>query len=107
MSVETLERAGIDYEITYVGGSFGGLIEAAKAGLGVVCWARRLLIDAGLTVLDSARRLPKVPAVCGGVYLREGVQLAELDTLADRIAACVRGEAAVPSEGHARRVAAN
>src|SRR5258707_635834 len=43
MSVETLERAGIDYEITYVGASFAGMVSAAAAGFGVACWAKRLL----------------------------------------------------------------
>src|SRR5262249_28407959 len=87
LSVAALEQAGVDYEIVYVGGSFAGLVEAAKAGLGVVCWARRLLSDAGVTVIESSRKLPSVPAVCGGVYVRDGAPFATLDELADAIAA--------------------
>jgi DNA-binding transcriptional LysR family regulator len=105
LSVAALEQAGIDYEIVYVGGSFAGLLQAAKAGLGVACWARRLLHDTGITVLESARRLPKVPAVCGGVYVRDGASFAELDQLADMIAARVRDAAAAIAEEPARKLA--
>lgn len=91
LSVAALEQAGVDYEIVYVGGSFAGLVEATRAGLGVACWAQRLLRESGLTVLENSRRLPKVPAVCGGVYVRDGAPFTELDGLADTIAARVRG----------------
>ena len=40
----------------------------------------------GLQVLDNAPRLPKVPDVVGGVYLREGADSPQLIELADRIA---------------------
>jgi DNA-binding transcriptional LysR family regulator len=103
IGVAALEEAGVDYEIVYVGGSFGGLIEAAKAGIGVACWARRLLNDAGLPVIEGARRLPRVPAVYGGVYLREG---ANLDALADGIAARMR-DAGAAEEPPARKFASN
>jgi DNA-binding transcriptional LysR family regulator len=105
LSVAALEQAGIDYEIVYTGGSFAGLVEAAKAGLGVACWARRLLIDAGIQVLDNPRRLPKVPAVWGGVHLREGMELADLGALADTIAASVRGASGATDAAPARRFA--
>ena len=105
LSVAALEQAGVDYEIVYAGISFGGLVQAAKAGLGVACWARRLLIDAGLQVLDSPRKLPKVPAVHGGVHLREGVQLADLGALADAIAAAVRNTSGAANAAPARRFA--
>jgi DNA-binding transcriptional LysR family regulator len=90
LSVAALEQAGVDYEIVYVGGSIAGLVEAAKAGLGVACWARRLLREAGLTIIESSRKLPSVPAVCGGVHVRDGAPIATLDALADAIAARVK-----------------
>jgi DNA-binding transcriptional LysR family regulator len=105
LSVAVLEQAGIDYEIVYVGGSFAGLVQAAKAGLGVACWAQRLLREAGLTVLESSRRLPKVPAVCGGVYVRDGAPFAALDELADTIAARVKGLAGGAAPEPALRLA--
>ncbi|HMK81428.1 MAG TPA: LysR family transcriptional regulator [Xanthobacteraceae bacterium] len=105
LSVAALEQAGVDYEIVYVGGSFAGLIQAAKAGLGVACWARRLLRDAGLTVIENSRRLPKVPAVCGGVHIRDGAPFAGLDALADAIAARMKGLDDAASEGPTRRLA--
>ena len=106
LSVAALEQAGVDYEIIYVGASFAGLIEAARAGLGVACWARRGLVEAGLVVLDHPRKLPKVADVSGGVYLREGLHLAELNELADSIAARVRGTAGVFGHQVTRRFAA-
>ncbi len=93
LSVAVLERAGQDYEIIYVGGSFAGLTEAVAAGLGVACWAKRCLIDAGLQVFDSLPRLPKVPDVYGGVHLREGLDISEFSELADMVAAAVSGGA--------------
>jgi DNA-binding transcriptional LysR family regulator len=74
-----------------VGASFGGLIQAVSAGLGVGCWARRLLLGAGVQVLDNSPRLPRVQDVVGGVYLREGAESAPLIELADRIAKAVEG----------------
>jgi len=90
LSVAALEQAGVEYEIVYVGGSFAGLSEATRAGLGVACWARRLLRDAGVPIIENPRRLPKVPGVWGGVYVREGAPFSELDTLADTLAARMR-----------------
>jgi DNA-binding transcriptional LysR family regulator len=90
LGVAALEEAGIDYEITYVGGSFGGLIQAAAAGIGVVCLARHLLLAGGLQVLESSPRLPKMPDVARGVYLREGADTPKLRELADQIAESVR-----------------
>lgn len=95
LGVAALEQAGISYEVVYVGRSFNGMVSAAKAGLGVACWARRLLVDSGLVVIDDACKLPRVPAVCGGVYVRESAEFAEIDELADAIAASVRGETGI------------
>jgi DNA-binding transcriptional LysR family regulator len=105
LSVAALEQAGIDYEIVYVGGSFAGLVQAAKAGLGVVCWARRLLREAGVPVLENPRKLPKVPAVCGGVYVRDGAPFAEVEGLADAIAARVKGLSGADADEPALRLA--
>jgi DNA-binding transcriptional LysR family regulator len=89
LSVSALERAGQDYQIVYVGGSFAGMVQAAQAGLGVACWARRLLVEAGLTVLDGAPRLPAMPDAIGAVHLREGLDSPDMTELADMIAAAV------------------
>jgi DNA-binding transcriptional LysR family regulator len=105
LSVAALEQAGVDYEIIYVGGSFGGLVEAAKAGLGVVCWARRLLREAGVTIIESSRKLPSVPAVCGGVYVRDSAPFAMLDELADAIAARMKSIGGIEADGPPLKVA--
>lgn len=94
LSVAALEEAGVDYEIVYVGASFGGLIQAVSAGIGVACWARRLLLGAGLPVLENSPRLPKVQDVIGGIYLREGTEFPILRELADRIAEAAEAERA-------------
>jgi len=104
LSVAALEQAGIEYEIVYVGGSFAGLSEATRAGLGA-CWARRLLHDAGVPIIENPRRLPKVPGVWSGVYVRDGAPFADLDTLADAIAARMRTLGGVGTEEPALRVA--
>jgi DNA-binding transcriptional LysR family regulator len=106
LSVSALERAGQDYQIVYVSGSFAGLVQAAAAGLGVACWARRCLIEAGLQVLEGLPRLPPVPDVYGGVYLREGLDLPEVEEIADAIMAAV-GEGAGAGHRDLERQAAN
>jgi DNA-binding transcriptional LysR family regulator len=89
LSVETLERAGIDYEITYVGASFAGMASAAAAGFGIACWAKRLLQRQDLQVFDSLPRLPRVPDVRGGVHLRDGLETPDINKLADTLAAVI------------------
>ncbi len=97
LSVAALESAGIEYEIIYVGGSFAGLVQAVSAGLGVACWAKHCLADAGLTTIDSAARLPRVRDVWAGVHLRDGAD-PMLEKLADDIAASVRAVTGEPPQ---------
>jgi len=47
------------------------------------------LLAAGLQVLDNSPRLPKMPDVARGVYLREGPDTPKLRELADQIAESV------------------
>ncbi len=105
LSVAALEQAGQRYEITYIGGSFAGLVEAAAAGLGVACWAKRALRATTLKVFDSAPpRLPRVADVHGGVYLRDGMESSALEELADMIAAAVAGQKPGASKARAKNV---
>jgi DNA-binding transcriptional LysR family regulator len=90
MSVRALEEAGLPYEIVYVGKSYASLIEAAAAGLGVVCWAKHRLNATGLHVIDHAPRLPRLVDVNLGIYVGEGRADSVLDDLASRFAAAVR-----------------
>jgi DNA-binding transcriptional LysR family regulator len=85
LSVEALERAGQRYEIVFVAGSFASLMQAAKAGLGVACWARRLIEEHGLEVVEDSARLPRMPDVIGGVHVRDGLDDPQLNELADMI----------------------
>jgi DNA-binding transcriptional LysR family regulator len=104
LSVAALERAGCEYQIAYVGGSFAGLVRATAAGLGIACWARRCLVDSGLHVFDRTPRLPKVADVYGAVHVREGLG-SELNALADKIAAAVCGTGAEASVEIPRKAA--
>jgi DNA-binding transcriptional LysR family regulator len=104
LSVSALERAGQDYQIVYVAGSLEGMVQAAMAGLGVACWAKRCFVQAGLQVFESLPRLPKVPDVYGGVHLREGLAVAELNELADMIAVAIGGADAGHRHGALRAV---
>jgi DNA-binding transcriptional LysR family regulator len=106
LSVAALKSAGCKYQITYVGGSFAGLVRAAAAGLGIACWARRGLVGSGLHVFDRTPRLPKVADVYGTVHLREGSGW-ELNELADTIAAAVSGADAEYYIEIPRKAAAN
>jgi DNA-binding transcriptional LysR family regulator len=106
LSVSALERAGQDYQIVYVGGSFAGIVQAARAGLGVACWAKRCLVEAGLTVLDGAPRLPTVPDAIGAVHLREGLDSPDMNELADLITAAVADGSDAGYRDLARRAAA-
>jgi DNA-binding transcriptional LysR family regulator len=105
LAVSALERAGQDYQIAYVGGSFAGLVQAAHAGLGVACWARRCLVDAGLKTLEDVPRLPAIPDVYGGVHLREGLEGSDMVELADTIAAAVEDGTDAGYHDLARRAA--
>jgi DNA-binding transcriptional LysR family regulator len=86
ISIKALERAGLPYEIVYSGASLSSMIDAAAAGHGVACWAKRALLTTGLQVFDSAPRLPKLADVSAGVYVRDDGDATVLKELADRIA---------------------
>ena len=80
LSVSALERAGPGLPDRLCGaGASPAWSRPRAAGLGVACWARRCLLEAGLQVLDGVPRLPAVADVYGGVYLREGLDLPEVE----------------------------
>jgi len=89
LSVEALERVGQRYEIVFVAGSFASLMQAAKSGLGFACWARRLIEHHGLEVIEDSPRLPRLPAVIGGVHVRDGLDDPQINALADMIHAAI------------------
>lgn len=89
LSVEGLERAGLRYEIVFVAASFASLMQAAKSGLGVACWARRLIEQHGLEVIEDSPHLPPMPPVIGGVHVRDGLDDPQLNELADMIHAAI------------------
>lgn len=89
ISVKALEESGQPYEIVYVGKSYRSLIAAVAAGLGVACWARRALKEQGLHVFEHTR-LPALPDVNVGIYVREELENTALRNLAIQIATAAR-----------------
>jgi DNA-binding transcriptional LysR family regulator len=89
ISVKALKEAGQPYEIVYVGKSYRSLIGAVAAGLGVACWARGALKEEGLHVFERTR-LPALPDVNVGIYVREELENSALKDLAIQIAAAAR-----------------
>lgn len=88
ISVKTLKEAGLPYEIVYVGRSYRGLIGAVAAGLGIACWVRSALRAAGLHIFERTR-LPAVPDVNVGIYVREELENSALRELASQIATAI------------------
>jgi len=90
LSVAALEQAKQPYEIVAVVRSFMGMSSAAHAGLGVVVFAKRILAGCGLAVCNRSSKLPRVPDLLAGLYVRNDVGHTAIDSLADAIAAAVR-----------------
>ena len=86
MAAAALEEAGREYRITYIGGSVSGMLAAVAAGFGVVNFARRALLKTGLKIIDEGPRLPRLPPVHGGVFLRDSLHGSEYVALAGEIA---------------------
>jgi DNA-binding transcriptional LysR family regulator len=90
LSVAALEQAKQPYEIVAVVRSFDGMQSAARAGLGVVVFSKRILSASGLAVCNRSSKLPRVPDLLTGIYVRNDVGHVAIDNLADAIAAAIR-----------------
>ncbi len=83
--IDSLLRAGRDYEVVYNGSSMASLAAAVSAGMGVMALTRSRVGASGLVIWDDAP-LPKLPHVYCGIFIREGPEQATLEQLADSIA---------------------
>ncbi len=100
LAVQTLKKAGLDWEDVFTGPSMMSLASAVVAGLGVMPIIRRRAHEFGMVVWEDAP-LPKLPDLYSGIYVREGGPHAAYEQLADEIA-----EALNPQSVSAGRVLA-
>ena len=84
LAVQTLKKAGLDWELAFTGTSMMSLASAVVAGLGVMPIIRRRANEFGMVVWDGGP-LPKLSNLYSGIYLREGGARAAYDQLADEI----------------------
>jgi len=96
LAVQSLKKAGLDWEEVFTGPSMASLSSAVVAGLGVMAITRRRVGHSGLVVWDDAP-LPKLPDLYNGVYVREGGARAAYEQLADEIAEALAQRADVPT----------
>jgi len=93
LAVQTLKRAGLDWEVVFTGTSAMSLASAVVAGLGVMPIIRRRANEFGMVIWDDGP-LPKLPNLYSGIYLREGGVHAAYDQLADEIIETLNPQAA-------------
>ncbi len=70
ITLEALQKAGRPYEIVFVGGSLNSVQTAVLADLGLSVLSPLSLAE-GLTVLDNASGLPKLPGADLAIYSRK------------------------------------
>lgn len=95
-AMNTLSKAGRNYEKVFVGSNLIGLVGAVAAGLGVMALPRSRTGLPGIAVWDSAP-LPKLPDIFCGIYVRGGADVEEREQLADAIAAALSPQSASDS----------
>lgn len=76
-----LQREGRPFQIVYTSPSLAGIEAAVGSGFGVTALAQRV-VPAKLKPFDAAYGLPPLADVIVGIYLREGSNADELETLA-------------------------
>jgi DNA-binding transcriptional LysR family regulator len=87
-AMNSLSKAGREYEKVFVGANLIALAGAVAAGLGVMALPRSRAGLPGIAVWDNAP-LPKLPDIFCGIYVRGGAEVEEREQLADAIAAAL------------------
>ncbi|MBO0759543.1 MAG: hypothetical protein J2P54_27205, partial [Bradyrhizobiaceae bacterium] len=85
LAVATLEKFGRSYRVVLTAPNLTEVASAVAAGFGVTALSRSRIVGTDLVVCDE-RVLPKLPEVVCSIYLREGGDRAELESLADALA---------------------
>lgn len=88
LAIEALDRAKIPYETVFVTTSIPILIDAVAAGVGVAALTRRSV--PGRLGIAEDTRLPKLPRMTGGIYLRDGFDADLFDPLLEQMAHVVQ-----------------
>jgi len=84
LAVQSLKKAGLDWEEVFTGSSMMSLASAVVAGLGVMPIIRRRANEFGMGIWEDAP-LPKLDSLYSGIYIREGGPRAAYEQLADEI----------------------
>jgi DNA-binding transcriptional LysR family regulator len=88
VGIAALEQAGRVSEVIYVGRSLTGVFAAVRAGLGITSINRRV-VPSGLASCVFSPKLPRLPQLFTGVYLRENGNRRIVEELGDAIAAAI------------------
>jgi DNA-binding transcriptional LysR family regulator len=88
LAIQTLDKAGREWEEVFNATSSISIAAAVAAGLGISATVERY-VPAGLEPWNDAP-LPPLPSVECGIYLREGRDRRLLERLADAIADVIR-----------------
>jgi DNA-binding transcriptional LysR family regulator len=84
LAVQTLKKAGLDWEIVFIGTSTMTLASAVVAGLGVMPIIRRRANEFGMGIWEDCP-LPKLDSLYNGIYIREGGHHVAYEQLADEV----------------------
>jgi DNA-binding transcriptional LysR family regulator len=89
-SVAMLEQAKQPYELVLISRGLLDMMRAAMAGLGVFTFPLRTIAATKLAYCRQSSKLPLLPDILVGVYVRNDLGHAAIDRLADDLAAAVR-----------------
>ena len=90
LSASVLEQAKQPHERVLVARSFQSMAAAAAAGLGVFAFTRRMAATTNLAVCERSSKLPRLPDLVAGIYVRNDVGHAAIDELADALLNALR-----------------
>jgi DNA-binding transcriptional LysR family regulator len=90
LSLSMLEQAKQPHERVLVARSFQSMVAAAAAGLGVFAFTRRMAATTTLAMCDRSSKLPRLPDLLAGIYVRNDVGHTAIDNLADSLLHALR-----------------
>ena len=77
MAIDALKRVGLRYRIAFVSSQINSRLAAVRAGMGMIVLAPRSLTEEVVVAEDPG--LPELPRVRCGIYLRHGLDRAEVE----------------------------
>ena len=94
LGVAALERAGRAYDVVFTGPTILSLMSAVRAGLGIMPFARRRILNTDLVICDELQ-LPPLPSFVCSIYISEVGDTVAMQHLADAVATAIRPPASV------------